>query len=92
MDLAHGVVRRLARRLATTLSVGVTRDAACRAQAVGFLDDRLQCRADLWVFEQSPHSYSDDVVDAVISREGECSQKSVLALRESQSQSLQWFF
>lgn len=90
METATGRAAGLDLRLPLALSVRVAGDAAARSEGVGVADDRVKCRADFRVFQQTPNSHADDVVDAFVGREGECSQKPVLALWEPQSQSLQW--
>src|SRR5258708_32893742 len=72
--------------------MGVARDASAWAEGVGVVDDRVECRADLRGFQQTSHSHSDDVVDALVGREREGSYEPVLALRESQGQGLQRLF
>jgi hypothetical protein len=69
--------------------MGVARDAPAWTEGVSVADDRVKRRADLRVFQQTSDGHSDDVVDALVGREREGSQEPVLALRESQGQSLE---
>lgn len=92
MEPATGKAAGLDLRLPLALSVRVAGDPAARSEGAGVADDRIKCRADLRVFQQTPDSHPDNIVDALVGREGECSQEPVLALGESQSQCLQWFF
>ena len=88
MDEEAGVGRLLTRQLSATFAVRIARDAPSRTEGPGVIQDRVKRRADLRVFQQTSHSHSDDVVDALVGREGESSNESVLAFWEPQGQSL----
>jgi len=77
---------------ASTLSVGVAREAAVWAQGARVVDDRVKGGADVRIFKQSTDGHPDHVVDALIGCEGQGSKEAVFALGEPQGQRLQRLF
>lgn len=72
--------------------MGIWRNAPTRPEGVGVVDDSVQRRANLRVFQETSDGHSHNVVNALVGRECEGSQQPVLALGEPQGQSLQGFF
>jgi hypothetical protein len=83
--------RHLDERLAASFATRVPGWLTAWAKIPSGLDDCVNRRSDVGVFEQAPDRGADNVVNALVSGESKGSREPVFGLRKSQRQSLERF-